>query len=41
MFALQELWALFDWTHKGTLLGKPKTFGMEYEGPISRVGVAL
>ena len=32
------MWALFNWTHQGSLLGSAKTFAMEYDGPISRVG---
>ncbi|XP_065668776.1 DNA excision repair protein ERCC-6-like isoform X4 [Hydra vulgaris] len=31
---LSELWALFDYTHKGTLLGTEKTFKIEFENPI-------
>ncbi|XP_047126426.1 DNA excision repair protein ERCC-6-like isoform X1 [Hydra vulgaris] len=31
---LSELWALFDYTQKGTLLGTEKTFKMEFENPI-------
>lgn len=34
---LKEMWALFDWTHRGSLLGTARTFGMEYENPITRV----
>ena len=34
---LKEMWALFDWTHQGTLLGTARTFGMEFDTPIWRV----
>ncbi|XP_039621723.1 DNA excision repair protein ERCC-6-like [Polypterus senegalus] len=33
---LQEMWALFDFALKGTLLGTAKTFKIEYENPITR-----
>lgn len=33
---LREMWALFDFACKGTLLGTSKTFKMEYENPITR-----
>ena len=33
------MWVLFDWAHQGTLLGSAKTFEMQYEKPITRVGV--
>ncbi|XP_033746944.1 LOW QUALITY PROTEIN: DNA excision repair protein ERCC-6-like [Pecten maximus] len=33
---LKELWALFDFVHKGTLLGTARTFKMEYDTPITR-----
>ncbi|ELU16421.1 hypothetical protein CAPTEDRAFT_138667 [Capitella teleta] len=33
---LKEMWALFDWTHQGFLLGTSRTFKMEYEMPITR-----
>ncbi|XP_060130275.1 DNA excision repair protein ERCC-6-like [Zootoca vivipara] len=33
---LKELWALFDFACQGTLLGTMKTFGAEYEKPITR-----
>ncbi|XP_014678713.1 PREDICTED: DNA excision repair protein ERCC-6-like [Priapulus caudatus] len=33
---LKELWALFDFVHKGTLLGTCRTFNMEYGNPIKR-----
>lgn len=34
----QEMWSLFDFVHQGTLLGTARTFKMEYENPITRVG---
>ena len=33
----QELWALFDWTHQGQLLGTMKTFSETYESHICKV----
>ncbi|XP_049623130.1 DNA excision repair protein ERCC-6-like [Suncus etruscus] len=33
---LRELWALFDFACRGSLLGTLKTFKMEYENPITR-----
>ncbi|XP_067932031.1 DNA excision repair protein ERCC-6-like isoform X3 [Watersipora subatra] len=33
---LKEMWALFDWTHHGMLLGTARTFQMEYNKPITR-----
>ncbi|GFT56791.1 DNA excision repair protein ERCC-6-like [Nephila pilipes] len=33
---LLELWALYDFTHQGTLLGSLKTFKMQYENVITR-----
>ncbi|XP_077164333.1 DNA excision repair protein ERCC-6-like [Paroedura picta] len=33
---LQELWALFDFACRGSLLGTMKTFRMEYENPITK-----
>ncbi|XP_060070138.1 DNA excision repair protein ERCC-6-like [Ylistrum balloti] len=33
---LKELWALFDFVHKGALLGTARTFKMEYDTPITR-----
>ncbi|XP_030579295.1 DNA excision repair protein ERCC-6-like [Archocentrus centrarchus] len=33
---LREMWALFDFACKGTLLGTAKTFKAEYENPITR-----
>ncbi|KAK1788089.1 hypothetical protein P4O66_015963 [Electrophorus voltai] len=33
---LREMWALFDFTCKGSLLGTAKTFKAEYENPITR-----
>ena len=30
------MWALFDWTHHGMLLGTARTFQMEYNKPITR-----
>jgi len=36
---LKEMWALFDWTHQGTLLGTARTFSMQYEQPIVRVSL--
>lgn len=34
--SLIEMWALFDFACKGTLLGSKKTFQLEFEGPIVR-----
>uniref|UniRef100_A0A665VQA5 Excision repair cross-complementation group 6-like n=1 Tax=Echeneis naucrates TaxID=173247 RepID=A0A665VQA5_ECHNA len=33
---LREMWALFDFACRGTLLGTAKTFKAEYENPITR-----
>lgn len=33
---LQELWALFNFTHQGTLVGSLTTFKRQYETPINR-----
>ncbi|XP_029463405.1 DNA excision repair protein ERCC-6-like [Rhinatrema bivittatum] len=33
---LRELWSLFDFACRGTLLGTSKTFKMEYENPITK-----
>ncbi|KAF6023008.1 hypothetical protein EB796_018703 [Bugula neritina] len=33
---LKEMWALFDWTHHGMLLGTARTFHSEYSKPITR-----
>ncbi|XP_076843683.1 DNA excision repair protein ERCC-6-like [Brachyhypopomus gauderio] len=33
---LREMWALFDFACKGSLLGTAKTFKAEYENPITR-----
>ncbi|EDO39300.1 predicted protein, partial [Nematostella vectensis] len=33
---LREMWALFDFTCQGQLLGSSKTFKQEYESPITR-----
>lgn len=33
---LQELWALFNFTHQGTLVGSLTTFKRQYEIPINR-----
>uniref|UniRef100_H3C2W6 DNA excision repair protein ERCC-6-like n=1 Tax=Tetraodon nigroviridis TaxID=99883 RepID=H3C2W6_TETNG len=33
---LKEMWALFDFACRGTLLGTAKTFKAEYENPITR-----
>ncbi|XP_068446273.1 DNA excision repair protein ERCC-6-like isoform X1 [Clinocottus analis] len=33
---LKEMWALFDFACRGTLLGTAKTFKTEYENPITR-----
>ncbi|XP_066437047.1 DNA excision repair protein ERCC-6-like [Eleutherodactylus coqui] len=33
---LREMWALYDFACRGTLLGTAKTFKMEYENPITR-----
>ena len=30
------MWALFDWTHHGMLLGTARTFQTEYNKPITR-----
>ena len=35
---LKELWALFDFVHQGSLLGTQRTFKMEFDNPITRVG---
>ena len=35
-FTQQEMWALFDWTHHGMLLGTARTFQTEYNKPITR-----
>ena len=32
---LEELWALFDWTTSGTLLGEKSTFISEFAAPIA------
>ncbi|VDN15813.1 unnamed protein product, partial [Dibothriocephalus latus] len=33
---LRELWSLYDFTHRGQLLGSQKTFLSQYEKPITR-----
>ena len=33
---LKDLWAVFDWTHQGQLLGSIAQFTSEYEGPIMK-----
>nr|VZI14625.1 unnamed protein product [Spirometra erinaceieuropaei] len=33
---LRELWSLYDFTHRGQLLGSQKTFLLQYEKPITR-----
>ncbi|XP_064468001.1 DNA excision repair protein ERCC-6-like [Ornithodoros turicata] len=33
---LRELWALFNFTHQGTLLGSLSTFKVQYETPVNR-----
>uniref|UniRef100_A0A0X3PF09 DNA excision repair protein ERCC-6-like n=1 Tax=Schistocephalus solidus TaxID=70667 RepID=A0A0X3PF09_SCHSO len=33
---LRELWSLYDFTHRGQLLGSQKTFLAQYEKPITR-----
>lgn len=33
---LREMWALFNWTHSGTLLGIQKSFNDIYDKPITR-----
>ena len=30
------MWAFFDWTHHGMLLGTARTFQTEYNKPITR-----
>ena len=39
LFVFQELWALFDFVHQGSLLGTSRTFKMEYENPITKVNL--
>jgi hypothetical protein len=34
---MQELWALFDWTHEGQLLGEASKFNETYTQPIMKV----
>ena len=36
LFTSQELWALFDFVHFGSLLGTARTFKMEFDTPITR-----
>ncbi len=38
---LQDMWALFDFTAQGKLLGDSKTFKAEYETPILKVWFAF